>query len=81
MEKSRKSKPPEEECSICYGAHDEEIHEATLSVLAWFRDYVNLSSTKWKQPTPEELEAKRQEYAATKTKTVVLTTRQQSGML
>ena len=28
------------ECRICLGPHDEEIHEATLSVRRWFREEV-----------------------------------------
>jgi hypothetical protein len=28
------------ECRICLGTHDEEIHAATLSVRAWFREEV-----------------------------------------
>jgi hypothetical protein len=24
------------DCNICLGAHDEEIHDATLNVLRWF---------------------------------------------
>jgi hypothetical protein len=28
------------ECHICLGPHDEEIHEATLSVRRWFREEV-----------------------------------------
>ena len=27
-------------CKVCLIAHDEEIHAATLSVRAWFRDQV-----------------------------------------
>lgn len=27
---------PESECTICYAAHDEEIHQATLSIHRWF---------------------------------------------
>jgi hypothetical protein len=26
----------ERECPVCYGAHDAEIHEATLRVHRWF---------------------------------------------
>jgi hypothetical protein len=26
----------EPECAVCYGAHDAEIHEATLRVHRWF---------------------------------------------
>ena len=25
------------ECPVCYGPHDAEIHEASLSVRSWFR--------------------------------------------
>jgi hypothetical protein len=25
------------DCPVCYGPHDDEIHEATLSVHAWFK--------------------------------------------
>ena len=28
------------ECRICLGPHDDEIHDATLSVRRWFRDEV-----------------------------------------
>jgi len=28
------------ECRICLGPHDDEIHEATLSVRRWFREEV-----------------------------------------
>jgi hypothetical protein len=28
------------ECRICLGDHDDEIHDATLSVRRWFRDEV-----------------------------------------
>jgi len=31
------------ECHICLGPHDEEIHEATLSVRRWFREEVTQS--------------------------------------
>jgi len=31
---------PFDECSVCLGDHDEEIHAATLSVRSWFRDEV-----------------------------------------
>ena len=24
------------ECSVCYSTHDDEIHEATLSIHSWF---------------------------------------------
>ena len=30
------------DCKVCYGPHDAEIHEATLSVHAWFRQEVTL---------------------------------------
>lgn len=26
----------EPECAVCYGAHDAEIHEATLRIHRWF---------------------------------------------
>jgi hypothetical protein len=26
----------EPECAVCYGAHDAEIHEATLRIHQWF---------------------------------------------
>ena len=35
--------PQFNECSICLGEHDEEIHAATLSVRGWFRDEVTKS--------------------------------------
>ena len=28
------------DCQICYGSHDEEIHEATLRVRTWFHHQV-----------------------------------------
>ena len=31
------------ECSVCLGEHDDEIHSATLSVRRWFRDEVTKS--------------------------------------
>jgi len=31
------------ECPVCLGEHDEEIHAATLSVRSWFRDEVTKS--------------------------------------
>jgi hypothetical protein len=34
---------PFNECSVCLGDHDEEIHAATLSVRSWFRDEVTKS--------------------------------------
>jgi len=32
-----------DECPVCYGPCDAEIHEATLRVRAWLRDRVRLS--------------------------------------
>jgi hypothetical protein len=32
--------PENEECNVCGVAHDDEIHEATLSVHRWFQDQV-----------------------------------------
>jgi hypothetical protein len=29
-----------QECRVCLGEHDEEIHSATLSVRGWFREQV-----------------------------------------
>ena len=31
---------PESECTVCYAAHDEEIHQATLSIHRWFHHQV-----------------------------------------
>ncbi len=31
---------PASECTICYAAHDEEIHQATLSIHRWFHQQV-----------------------------------------
>lgn len=31
---------PESECTVCYAAHDEEIHAATLSIHQWFHHQV-----------------------------------------
>jgi len=28
------------ECAVCYSAHDEEIHQATLSIHLWFQHQV-----------------------------------------
>ena len=33
-------KRPERECRVCYAAHDEEIHQATLSIHLWFQHQV-----------------------------------------
>jgi hypothetical protein len=33
-------KKPERECRVCYTAHDEEIHQATLSIHLWFQHQV-----------------------------------------
>jgi hypothetical protein len=33
-------KRPERECKVCYAAHDEEIHQATLSIHQWFQHQV-----------------------------------------
>ena len=38
MPKKTKS---ESECEVCYTAHDEEIHAATLRVRQWFAKQVN----------------------------------------
>jgi hypothetical protein len=35
MKKKKRSKA-ESECDVCYAAHDDEIHAATLRVRAWF---------------------------------------------
>ena len=31
---------PESECAVCYTAHDEEIHQATVSIHQWFHAQV-----------------------------------------
>ena len=31
---------PDSECTVCYAAHDEEIHRATLSIHLWFQHQV-----------------------------------------
>ena len=31
---------PESECTVCSAAHDEEIHQATLSIHRWFQHQV-----------------------------------------
>jgi hypothetical protein len=31
---------PESECTVCYTVHDEEIHQATLSIHLWFQHQV-----------------------------------------
>lgn len=33
-------KKPERDCTVCYAAHDEEIHQATLSIHLWFQHQV-----------------------------------------
>jgi len=33
-------KTVEVECAVCFSAHDEEIHEATLSIHRWFQHQV-----------------------------------------
>jgi hypothetical protein len=33
-------KKPDRECRVCYAAHDEEIHQATLSIHLWFQHQV-----------------------------------------
>ena len=30
----------EPECAVCYAAHDDEIHEATLRIHRWFYEQV-----------------------------------------
>jgi hypothetical protein len=30
----------EKDCPVCYAAHDEEIHEATIRLRGWFRQQV-----------------------------------------
>jgi hypothetical protein len=30
----------EKECPVCYAAHDEEIHDATLRIRGWFHNQV-----------------------------------------
>ena len=30
----------EAECTVCYAVHDEEIHQATLSIHRWFHHQV-----------------------------------------
>lgn len=30
----------ESECAVCYATHDEEIHQATLSIHRWFQHQV-----------------------------------------
>ena len=32
-----------QECPVCFGRHEEQIHEATLSVRQWFREEVTKS--------------------------------------
>jgi hypothetical protein len=29
--------PPAPECALCFGPHDPDIHEATVSIHDWFR--------------------------------------------
>ena len=35
-----KESTPEPECTICYAAHDDEIHQATVSIHEWFHHQV-----------------------------------------
>jgi len=35
-----KNRSKEIDCPVCYDAHDEEIHQATLRLRGWFRHYV-----------------------------------------
>jgi hypothetical protein len=35
-----KKRIAEKDCPVCYAAHDEEIHEATLRLRHWFHNYV-----------------------------------------
>jgi hypothetical protein len=35
-----KSLNNEKECPVCYAAHDEEIHDATLRIRGWFHHQV-----------------------------------------
>jgi hypothetical protein len=37
---SRDALQPSRECKVCLNAHDDEIHEATLSIHRWFRQEV-----------------------------------------
>lgn len=34
------TKPKDTNCQVCFGQHDDEIHQATLRVRQWFRDEV-----------------------------------------
>jgi hypothetical protein len=34
---------PSDECAVCLGEHDYDIHAATLSVRQWFREQVTIS--------------------------------------
>ena len=29
-----------QDCKVCYGPHDDEIHESTLRIRLWFRHHV-----------------------------------------
>jgi hypothetical protein len=40
MRKKRKS-DSESECDVCYAAHDEEIHQATIRIRQWLSRQVN----------------------------------------
>jgi hypothetical protein len=49
------------ECKVCLGEHDEEIHEATLGVRGWFHHQV----TRWlEDETIPVLEAAEEVLAA-----------------
>ena len=43
------------ECAVCYGAHDEDIHEATLSVRGWFRQHVMRNLVEMEEVVTEQV--------------------------
>jgi hypothetical protein len=43
---------PTRECAICYAAHDEAIHEATVRVREWFRQKVTRSFAEAREVHP-----------------------------
>ena len=51
-----------DECRVCAGPHDQEIHDATLAVHAWLRDHLALALApvatpkKYKQPAARTLD-------------------------
>jgi len=48
------------DCPICYAAHDQEIHDATMRLHGWFRRYVTQGfeeEPRYEAPVEEYVEA------------------------